>query len=830
VPLEKLPPGYSGTNTTAPPDDDVIAMQGQPDQSVLDMIMSAPSNISRAVSGEGVPIQFPEMPELTDMGYDSVGFFEGFMPSIKAMFSRDDLGKAEIMEDAFKDDSRWGGKFIDDYGFPIVVWNGVPYYINKPGASTQDFNTMLGELIRYIPATKYVSKGKTFLERAFKGAAAYGTTEAATMAGEALITPQTVEAKDLGYGDVAGQIGTSTAIGVAADAALPPIGRALGRGARAAAKGASTAKVNLGAKFDEMFPRFSYDLLQESKYPLTQGQRTAELPQGVTPRQTEQLGVEDRLRNMPSSDPATLMIRGFDDTQLSAIRNDAVALQQQFGAGTTSADGIYGNIPSVAGEAAQETVSGAAQRLKQESGTLYDAVKGVDSQPMMTPQGIEAVSQDLLDTIPAFGMTPDQIVLSPVLMREVTQLRRLRKLAQNPKFKSQSLNRMHGYQKRIKAAVKQAEQGSAVQAILIQMKDKLDKSIYDGIERGFITGDQEVLDQLKEATGLYADYMAATGRGVGKNTQERAANRILEQLSNNQYTPVQVANLLFGQNKFAPDQSMGIVLDKLKKSLDPSEYQQFVALLKDGIMTKAFAGRGGEITRKSIVENYNDVFFKNRAIIDRVFSPQEIARVKEFRANVLPTLWAEIKMNPSGSGYTLLAGAARAGMIMTPSGGLTKAAFGKVMDVAESAQARDDAFDAVSQTIQTMQMPMFSAAGQSAIRTALSPEIEKKAEAEPPSDREKLRLLETIESLEAREEEPTPSAKPAPKPQIAPPPNMPMPQEEVSAFEPLSERASSAPVMSKIDPATSPTILPSDKDRELAMRLRGPLGGIASLA
>jgi hypothetical protein len=64
-----------------------------------------------------------------------------------------------------------------------------------------------------------------------------------------------------------------------------------------------------------------------------------------------------------------------------------------------------------------------------------------------------------------------------------------------------------------------------VQAILIQMKDKLDKSIYDGIERGFVTGDQEVLDQLKEATGLYADYMAATGRGVGKNTQERAANR-----------------------------------------------------------------------------------------------------------------------------------------------------------------------------------------------------------------------------------------------------------------------------------------------------------------
>ncbi len=50
------------------------------------------------------------------------------------------------------------------------------------------------------------------------------------------------------------------------------------------------------------------------------------------------------------------------------------------------------------------------------------------------------------------------------------------------------------------------------------------------------------------------------------------------------------------------------------------------------------------------------------------------------------------------------------------------------------------------------------------------------------------------------------------------------------AFEPLSQKPSTAPAMGKIDPAMSPTILPSDKDRELAMRLRGPLGGIASLA
>ena len=53
---------------------------------------------------------------------------------------------------------------------------------------------------------------------------------------------------------------------------------------------------------------------------------------------------------------------------------------------------------------------------------------------------------------------------------------------------------------------------------------------------------------------------------------------------------------------------------------------------------------------------------------------------------------------------------------------------------------------------------------------------------------------------------------------------------DASAFEPLSQGPSAAPALGRIDPAMSPTILPSDKDRELAMRLRGPLGGIASLA
>jgi hypothetical protein len=47
---------------------------------------------------------------------------------------------------------------------------------------------------------------------------------------------------------------------------------------------------------------------------------------------------------------------------------------------------------------------------------------------------------------------------------------------------------------------------------------------------------------------------------------------------------------------------------------------------------------------------------------------------------------------------------------------------------------------------------------------------------------------------------------------------------------PSEPRGFGPPLSGLFDPATSPIVLPRADDRELAMRLRGPLGGIASLA
>ena len=181
-------------------------------------------------------------------------------------------------------------------------------------------------------------------------------------------------------------------------------------------------------------------------------------------------------------------------------------------------------------------------------------------------------------------------------------------------------------------------------------------------------------------------YLGLTGKGkMPKGPKARAA-AVLQKMSDQEYTALELANTLFGHAKFNPNQSMRNVIQQLKKSLPEDQYDEVISYLKDGILEKAFTNPKGEITRKAIVNNYNDVFIKNKQIVDELFSPEEIEKITKFRKDVFPTLWAEIKLNPSGSGYVALSGLARAGLLSTS----LRAAAGLPI-VAETAKAIEKA-------------------------------------------------------------------------------------------------------------------------------------------
>ena len=109
-----LPKGAGTPKTNEESDLSVVADQNQSDPGIKDAIAAVADEDNQEV-------QYPSLPEITEMGDDLPSFVDRVIPNFKALMTSDDLGKTEIFKNAFEDDERWGGAFVDDFGLPIIV-------------------------------------------------------------------------------------------------------------------------------------------------------------------------------------------------------------------------------------------------------------------------------------------------------------------------------------------------------------------------------------------------------------------------------------------------------------------------------------------------------------------------------------------------------------------------------------------------------------------------------------------------------------------------------------------------------------------------------------
>ena len=101
--------------------------------------------------------------------------------------------------------------------------------------------------------------------------------------------------------------------------------------------------------------------------------------------------------------------------------------------------------------------------------------------------------------------------------------------------------------------------------------------------------------------------------------------------------------------------------------------------------------------------------------------------IRQFRENVLPTLWAEVKLNPAGSGLTILSAMARSNLLnyakLVPFAG---------KDFSEGVKGildRSDAVAAIRQYVARSSRPLFS---QPVAAVSRPPAIESYAGEVPP--------------------------------------------------------------------------------------------------
>tara|TARA_R110002051_G_scaffold251476_1_gene310847 strand:- start:5866 stop:8250 length:2385 start_codon:yes stop_codon:yes gene_type:complete len=617
-----------------------------------DFAAGLPSEVYQAFTGEGAEYEFPDAKETTDI--KDMGFWENIIPNFKTIMISSSEGKGEIIDNAFKGDDRYGDKGIqtDKFGNVYLEWEGEPYYINKKGLSEQDAGTFFGDFLKYMIPTKYVSAGigagDKIVKSLAKGFVAYSLTDLVDQGLERVLTPDSWEKQKNSLESVLKRSGLSGLLGGSVDQLLRLFG----------SRGLKT----------ELFD-------QESKFPLTAGQRAGE-KELIRPARLDsfpEVRKEDLLRKGidPQSGAAGQpIIRNFDQDQLDQITESADNILERMGSGDykfpRGADSPDPYIAQTAAQDAQRLLIEEKEALKQEASEGYRRIKESPDQPVVTSQGVRAIGDDIFVALKEEGISASEMMNYPVLKAEVDYLNRLRKISQtprfvgpymqNPRFRDQPFSSLVKYQQRINRVSRSAPVGSPEQRVLQIIKSTVDNNVFKGIEKGFIEGDQAIIDLLKKSSGLYRDYMKLKGAPFkGDTLPRRNAKVILRSLTDGEYTAKKVTNILFGHGKLNLNQSLKIALNTLEDVIPEESFKSVKNSLKEAIIAKAFSGRKTDrLTRSGIVNNFDEVFIKQKEIIKELFSPEEIKELAQFKKDVLPTLWAEITTNPSQSGNVLI--------------------------------------------------------------------------------------------------------------------------------------------------------------------------------
>ena len=717
------------------------------DLNIDDIVGAGPEDFSSAKQPVSEGTEFPSIGEVTDIDLSFMEKVEN-IANMRTMFARDDWSKAEIIQKDFKDDEKWGGLYKDKFNNPMIIWENQPYYVNKPGLSEQDLMTFAGDIAAFYPAGRAVAAMPTITTKILGGSTLYSATEGVRQLVEDIMAPKTKQVKNEKWlFDKVSDAGLTGSASATIEATLPIVGRYVSSAVRPywqelseyvkdipeiadekISKAAEFVKGKVTSKLDDLArePNVS------GKIPLTKGQRGAKepiegVPYSVDSTATPQIFEEDRIRwgdDDLFGPTAGAIIRNFDKRQLAEITNQAQQLMQaalRYGKG--GADETVEDLTQ-SGELIGETIQSASDKMRKAAGILYRRVDRAEDAPIFDEQGIKdifsRIEEKILQEVPPSALTGEEqsLVLKnmPILKSYVDEVGKILKRAENSETGIISFKEMLEHQQQLRQLTNLAQQSAGTgktsneARILRDLEVEFTDDFYNSVERGLASGEPEIIADLQKASGLWKNVMQLSGKGTAKEMSERSANAVLKLLTDGGSTPIEVVNKLFGAAKFVPARGMKVVLQKLKTNLPPEEYNKVMGLMRNAILQKAFTGTAGAISRSKILRNYNDIFYKHRYITKEFFSGEELKTIADFRREVAPTLWAEMKLNPSGTKYALFSALGSTGLFLpiarrVP---IVSMAAKPLEEAATKTVAKSSAEDAVSQYVfYDNQKPLF---------------------------------------------------------------------------------------------------------------------------
>jgi hypothetical protein len=235
-------------------------------------------------------------------------------------------------------------------------------------------------------------------------------------------------------------------------------------------------------------------------------------------------------------------------------------------------------------------------------------------------------------------------------------------------------------------------------------KRQFDGWLADTVDQGLLKGDPEVINMLKTARGLHADYRATFGGGLADDGAQKLMQRLIDANANE----TDAARLLFGQAQLG---GAGQTVQLIKHIKKAAGSETPVSALREGVVMQLLRRMdkqaGGGVTNfnyKAIADDWTEALDGSPApLLKELFTPQELVEMRRFVGELRRLTPPEGAVNRSGTGYE----------ISRMAGGL----LGKLKILAPALKAMDDASNAtraqgsVSPGLPPRRLPGAGAAG-----------------------------------------------------------------------------------------------------------------------
>ena len=575
----------------------------------------------------------------------------------------------------------------DKFGNPIIVMpDGESFYLNKPGASFQDFAQTTSQILQYIPGYSTIAKkfANSIIKRTLAQTAQAG---AVTSAQEAAASA--LGADNIGYDRIA----LTTGLTAVFEGVLGPVGRTVIKMFRGnpnyyklitetADDGSKIKKIEItpqgfkaleaaGVDTKKMSPDFAEKFFQNIVKGLDDevaavsagaGKFCFDLSTSQAKRNDEGIAALYEAAKGAFGKDAQDQALNFLRKQEIDVGIGLKELVKKFNKGELSEESL-----EELGASLSSSIQNQFKKKSDEVATAYNAIdkdavfNGNASNVNVLKTSVKQAVKDSTGILDS-KLTPASVAASKEVNKFVSSFA---KKKTSKKIPTKTFNDFDVVRKKLNSYINAAK-NQTDKATAISIKQEYDKFFDDVLDNLLFAGregDALLKSNIKKARKLYKEKQEIFGVNPKKGpvTIDDTAGKIIQKiLIDPDVTGMKTINYIYGLGKVGQKETGDKIINRLKTvfGVDDAISPRAAALkskdfakLRSGMIEKMFNDsiKGGRLNTQTLVKNFDTIFTKNPDIAKALFGKGEIRVLKEFVEEVRKTLKPTDLVNPSNT-------------------------------------------------------------------------------------------------------------------------------------------------------------------------------------